>query len=653
MKLSVIIVNYNVRYFLQQCLQSVEKAIAGTDAEVFVVDNNSTDGSCKMVRELFPWVKLIENTDNKGFSKANNQAIRISTGEYILLLNPDTVVEETTFRLTCDFMDQHPDCGGLGVQMIDGKGKFLPESKRGLPTPAVAFWKIFGMSALFPKSRIFGRYHLGYLSKEETHQIDVLSGAFMQMRRSVLDRTGLLDEDYFMYGEDIDLSYRITKAGYKNYYFPGTRIIHYKGESTKKSSVNYVIVFYKAMVIFARKHFAPGGAAVFSALINLAIWLRAGAAILNRMAERFWLPAIDALLLFAGMGVLKNYWEYNMKNVHYPQEFMLYAVPAYILLWLTGAYLGGGYDKPWRLTRLVRGVLSGTLVILVIYALLPETYRFSRALILLGTAWACLALPLFRVALHFSGRKTFQLADTIRKRFLIAGDAAESQRILSLLMMSGNSSSFVGFVTDEGNRDDQPLAMQSHFLGHTATLPDLIRLYEVNEVIFCGKNLSSAEIIGQMLRVQDPGVEIKIAPPESLFIIGSHSINENGDFYLIDFSTLNSPVNRRNKRIFDLSSALVMLITSPLLIWFTEKKGGFLRNILRVLSGRISWVGIDHAGDPLLKGYRKGVLNPSDLLVNASTEPQVIERLNVLYAKEYKVYNDLKILIGSFRLVGR
>lgn len=653
MKLSVIIVNYNVRYFLQQCLQSVEKAISGLDAEVFVVDNNSSDDSCSMVRELFPWVKLIDNKENLGFSKANNQAIRKSSGEYVLLLNPDTVVEESTFKLTCEFMDKHPDAGGLGVYMIDGKGNFLPESKRGLPTPAVAFWKIFGLSALFPKSKTFGRYHLGYLSKDETHSIDVLSGAFMQMRKSVLEKTGLLDEDYFMYGEDIDLSYRIVKAGYKNYYYPGTKIIHYKGESTKKSSVNYVIVFYKAMVIFARKHFAPGQAALFSFLINMAVWLRAGAALFKRFAERFWLPATDALLLFAGMGLLKNYWESNMKDIHYPSEFMNIAVPAYILLWITGAYLGGGYDKPWRLTRLVRGLLSGTLVILVVYALLPESFRFSRALILLGTAWACLVLPLLRVALHFSGKKDFRIADTIRKRFIIAGDAVESQRILSLLMMSGNSSSFVGFVSDEGKREDQPSAMQSHFLGNTSALPDLLRVYEANEVIFCGKNLSSAEIIGQMLRVQDPGVEIKIAPPESLFIIGSHSINENGDFYLIDFPTLNSPVNRRNKRIFDVASAFVLLVTSPLLIWFTENKSGFLKNIFKVLTGKISWVGIDSYGDMQLKGYRKGVLKPSDLLNEPSPVPQVVERLNVLYAKEYKVYNDFKILTRRFRLAGR
>ena len=210
-----------------------------------------------MLREKFPEVRLMANNENVGFAVANNQAIRAAKGQYILLLNPDTVVEENTFDRCVTYLDEHPDAGGLGVKMLDGKGRFLPESKRALPTPPVAFYKIFGLSALFPHSRVFGRYHLGYLDKDKIHEVDVLSGAFMMLRREALDRVGLLDEDFFMYGEDIDLSYRITKGGYKNVYFPETRIIHYKGESTKKSSVNYVFVFYNAMVIFARRRRIP------------------------------------------------------------------------------------------------------------------------------------------------------------------------------------------------------------------------------------------------------------------------------------------------------------------------------------------------------------------------------------------------------------
>ncbi|MFN6092642.1 MAG: glycosyltransferase family 2 protein, partial [Bacteroidota bacterium] len=334
MKLSVIIVNYNVKYFLQQCLQSVQNACRTVDAEIFVVDNNSSDGSNEMVQLLFPEVHLIANKDNTGFSKANNQAIRKSKGEYVLLLNPDTVVEEDTFKKVVDFMDAHDDAGGLGVYMIDGKGNFLPESKRGLPTPSVAFYKIFGLSSLFPKSKAFGKYHLGYLDKNKTHEVDVLSGAFMLMRKATLDKVGLLDEDYFMYGEDIDLSYRITKGGYKNYYFADTKIIHYKGESTKKSSVNYVFVFYKAMVIFAKKHFAPGNAALFSFLINMAIWLRAGLAIVKRFIDRIWLPLVDGGLIYLGMMAIKDYWSINVNVAHYPPFFMNVVVPIYIGIWI-------------------------------------------------------------------------------------------------------------------------------------------------------------------------------------------------------------------------------------------------------------------------------------------------------------------------------
>ena len=278
MRLSVVIVNYNVRYFLEQALGSVRRAMQGIDGEVWVVDNHSADDSVRMVRERFPEVKLIANTDNPGFAVANNQAIRQCAGEYVLMLNPDTLVEEDTFRKCLAFMDAHPEAGALGCKLIDGSGKFLPESKRGFPTPWVAFCKTFGLSTVFPKSKLFNRYHLGYLPF---------------MRKSALDRSGLLDEAFFMYGEDIDLSYRIQQAGYKNYYFPETRIIHYKGESTKKGSLNYVRTFYQAMIIFARKHFSGKGAGLFIFMLHGAIWFRAGLTLFRNFIGRAWLLLLD------------------------------------------------------------------------------------------------------------------------------------------------------------------------------------------------------------------------------------------------------------------------------------------------------------------------------------------------------------------------
>jgi GT2 family glycosyltransferase len=308
MKLSVIIVNYNVRFFLEQCLLSVLGATGGIEAEVFVVDNNSVDGSTAMVREKFPTVNLIENGENLGFSIANNIAIRKAAGEYVLLLNPDTVVEEDTFVKSLAYMDAHPDCGVVGVKMIDGKGNFLPESKRGLPTPWVAFHKMFGLSKLFPQSRMFGRYNLSYLDADKIHDVDVLCGAFMLIRKRALDSAGLLDENFFMYGEDIDLSYRIQQAGFRVVYFPYTTIIHYKGESTRKGSLNYVYLFYKAMQTFVRKHFSGQGAWWFHVAINTAIYIRAALSVVKRVLLALLLPFLDVLLISAGVVLLSRLW---------------------------------------------------------------------------------------------------------------------------------------------------------------------------------------------------------------------------------------------------------------------------------------------------------------------------------------------------------
>jgi GT2 family glycosyltransferase/lipopolysaccharide/colanic/teichoic acid biosynthesis glycosyltransferase len=607
-----------------------------------------------MVREKFPQVNVIANKENTGFSFANNQAIKISKGEYILLLNPDTVVEEDTFKKVISFMDKHPDAGGLGVKMIDGKGNFLPESKRGLPTPEVAFWKIFGFSTLFPKSQRFGRYHLGYLDDGKTHQIDVLSGAFMLMRKTALDKVGLLDEAFFMYGEDIDLSYRITKGGYKNYYFPETRIIHYKGESTKKSSVNYVFVFYNAMIIFAKKHFSQKNAKLFSAIINFAIYLRAGIAIFNRFVKRIFLPLTDAFLIFGGIYILKNYWETKVKaaeGLQYPTEFLLYWVPAFTIIWLFCIYVNGGYDKPISLRRTIRGVVIGTFSILVVYSLLPEIYRYSRAIILLGSLWTLSSLTGWRFLLSLFAKKEYRLQSSLKRRVLIVGGKEEVQRVNNLLLQSQLEFEFIGYVNSENENNN------TIFIGNINQLKEMIEIYKVDEIIFCAKNISSQKIIDLMSNFGETNVDYKIAPPESLYIIGSNSIDKNGDFYTVDINSINKPRNQRNKKLIDLWASLSFMLLLPVLIFIVKNPFGLIKNIFSVLLGYKSWVGyfkaLKSADAENLPKLKPGILSPYLILNQERFDEELNRRLNLLYAKDYKPENDLKIILKGLKYLGR
>lgn len=312
MKLSVIIVNYNVRYYVDQCLRSVLRAFAVMQsaersgeadckvvasnmnagcmkAEVIVVDNHSSDSSVEYLqqrypKEHYPMVHIVSSLHNLGFARGNNIAIRQSKGEYVLLLNPDTIVGEDVFLQCVRFMDSHADAGAVGVRMQNCAGKIAMESRRGLPSPMVAFYKMIGLTARFPKSRTFGHYYMGYLPWDKPAQIEVVSGAFCMLRREALDQVGLLDEDFFMYGEDIDLSYRVLKGGYHNYYLP-LDILHYKGESTEKSSFRYVHVFYEAMLIFFRKHYS-GMTFLLSFPIKFAIYAKASVALVRMLSDR-------------------------------------------------------------------------------------------------------------------------------------------------------------------------------------------------------------------------------------------------------------------------------------------------------------------------------------------------------------------------------
>jgi O-antigen biosynthesis protein len=282
MDLTVIIISFNVRDYLKQCLSTVVTASENIDCEIFVIDNNSPDDSCVMVEKDFPQVILIKNKINKGFSHANNQAIKLSKGRFILLLNPDTLVNDDTFVKGIRFMNDHPDTGAMGVKMINGEGLFLPESKRAIPTPLTAFFKIFGFSCLFPQSGFFNRYYLINIDNHETSETEIISGAFMLISREALVKTGLLDEDYFMYGEDIDFSYRLLQNGFKNYYNPDIQITHFKGKSTGRNNYNDILHFYRAMRIYVRKRSAEGNFIFFHSLFIIAIYFREGLALINR-----------------------------------------------------------------------------------------------------------------------------------------------------------------------------------------------------------------------------------------------------------------------------------------------------------------------------------------------------------------------------------
>jgi len=650
MDLSIIIVNYNVKHFLEQCLHSVKKATEQIDAEVFVVDNNSVDGSVDEIRSKFPWVRLIANQDNVGFSRANNQAIRESSGRYVLLLNPDTVVEENTFSACISFMDDHPDAGAMGVKMIDGKGNFLPESKRSLPTPLVSFYKMFGLASLFPTSKRFGKYHLGYLDKDETHQVEVLAGAFMFLRKETLEQTGLLDETFFMYGEDIDLSYRITQAGYKNYYYPETTIIHYKGESTKKGSLNYVKMFYQAMIIFTGKHFTARKAQTFSILINLAIYFRAALSVGRRFIKKIYRPLLDAALIFLGYILALPFWEQVRFDSpgYYPPLFLQAVVPAYILIWLIALYYSGGYDKPVKPLSFVRGHLAGSLVILVIYGLLPLDWRFSRALIFLGSAWAIISTMGLRIALHLLGVLDYEIDLNKQKRMVIVGRGEELKRVSELLMDTQAKPDIIGYVS--------PTALEPEpgTLGHIEQIDEISSIHKVDEIVFCAKDLSSQAIMGIMTRLIGTSTDFKIAPPESLSIIGSNSINTAGDLYTIHFNSIGKESNRRNKRLFDVLLSLLLLPAFPIWILFTRGKFRSLGNLFLVLIGIRTWVGyldpegLDMTGLPKLK---KGILDPASYETENSLSPDRIKEINVVYAKDYRVFNDLLIITQNFRKI--
>lgn len=638
MKLSVVIVNYNVKAYLEQCLRTVFEALEGLEGEVFVVDNQSTDGSVEMVRRKFPQVRLIANRENVGFSRANNQAIRESLGEYVLLLNPDTVVGEDVFHKVVAFLDAHPVAGGLGVKMIDGTGRFLPESKRGLPTPTVAFFKIMGFSRLFPRSRYFGRYHLGHLPENEAASIEILSGACMFLRKKVLDQVGLLDESFFMYGEDIDLSYRITLGGHENWYLPQARIIHYKGESTKKSSVNYVFVFYNAMVIFARKHFTRRGPQLFSAIIRGAIYLSAAAAIVMRFLNKALLPLVDLAL---GFVLLSQFQDQGWAP---PMGAAGTLVSAGGILALLGLF--GAYDRPMKWVNMLKA-----LAVLVALAFAVQPWTDVDVFTILPALAAVVGLLFaLRLLLHVAGirRNSFSSSSGVEgARILAAGSPQETKLALGLLWQTH-------YGLGREITLDAAAAAAPNGAEH---LRKVIAKERIHEVVFAAKDLPTHRIIDLMEQLRDTRAVFKIAQPGAAFIIGPSTTESLQDLLVLRDHAVNNASSLRRRRTMDLVLASALLLALPVAIWFIREKKGFLLNLEAVLSGRCSWVGYAASvKDQRLPRIRPGILSHRLDLPDPGDPPpgdRTVRRMNLEYAKDYRMWSDLRLVVRHFRSLGR
>jgi O-antigen biosynthesis protein len=635
--ISIIIVNYNVKDFLYQCLKSIEKAKRNLSVEVIVVDNASRDASVEYLQPFFPDVRFIALEENLGFGRANNLGFKSANGKYYLILNPDTIVQENTLEVMYEYMQANPNVGVSGCKVLNPDGSFQLACRRGFPTPWNAFSKLFGLQMLFPKSKLFAGYNQTFKDINETYEIDALIGAFMFARADVIDELDGFDEAYFMYGEDIDLCKRIKQSGFDVHYVHTTSIIHYKGESTKRSDINDIRHFYEAMEIYAKKYFSSSGLFLF--FLRIGIFIRSLIAYFFRYSRDIIiitsdLLAINVLLMVASFVRFDKLLPFP--DYAYPIVFIAVTIVFFFSMFFVGEYL----ERESNIGKSIFGVLISFFILSSLTYFFKE-YAFSRGIVLLLTGLMVLYITISRLLLY-----TFEIlkGKNTERRIVFVGINQHTLDLLKNLTPSTNLNlSIIGMVSTDTSAQNELL---SHIpiLGNIDSLKFIINKNKINEVIITDKSISKRKLIDTMANVSSKSVRFHIAD-EYEELITSRILNEllEEDIHLPKYKYLIARYYFIKRSVDIILSILLLVFLFPGILFANKIKNRYI-NIWKVLINEMSFIGLTpnskwkHLGKP-------GIINFSNVLDINSLSNDAVERLNEHYLANYSFSLDIDILL--------
>ena len=647
--LSIIIINYNVKEFLLNLLDSIRKAVKNISTEIIIVDNASDDGSVEILREKFPSIKLIANKKNVGFGAANNQALETAKGKYFLLINPDAIVKEDTLLKMLEFFNSTPQVGIAGCKVLNPDGSLQLACRRGFPGPWTSFTKVMGLSKLFPKSRLFARYNLTYLDENQTYEVDAVSGAFMMMRKEVYEKIGGVDQQFFMYGEDLDLCYRTQKSGYKVFYVHNTEIIHYKGESTKRSSLDETKIFYDAMHLFVRKHFSSSF--LIESILQAAIIFRKLIAFANIYKLAFLSIIVDFLLFSISVLLAVNIYS----NEHWQgfPEFAkpwVYFIPALIQIVISS--IGGSYKKnSFSILRTVISLLFGMIFLSALTYFFKQV-AFSRAVVLI-TYGLVLAFFLFwRIALKVIFKIGLE-TDTKKSRTLIVASESKAEELASKLKSTFTKLYQVVGIIGLTRKNIGEKVGNYKILGTVENIKKIISDEKVDKVIFSSDDLSFNQMFSVVAECQGENAEFLVAGKELDYLVGKSSITMLDDIPLLKVQyNISSYFHRASKQILDIIlSSLILFLLYPFIYLFQKlrpKKSKFIQFILDVpgvFVGRKSFVGPrDHSYHGELFVGKTGLTGFWFIENFLENDTEEIKKLDIFYAKNQNVWLDLEII---------